>query len=37
MLFEVTVAKKTGNKAIDKEENLGTKIFQWNGKSYVEK
>ncbi len=29
--------KDKENKVIDKEENLGSKIFEWNGKSYVEK
>ncbi|MFY9402879.1 MAG: hypothetical protein WAQ07_05685 [Candidatus Omnitrophota bacterium] len=29
--------KDDDNKIIDKEEDLGVKVFKWNGKSYVEK
>lgn len=29
--------KDEENKVIDKEEDLGAKVFKWNGKSYVEK
>lgn len=28
--------KDKDNKIVDKEENLGTKIFKWNGESFVE-
>lgn len=28
--------KDEGNKVIDKEEDLGTKIFRWNGKAFIE-